>query len=97
MNLAEEVADSNILGLVKKFLRSGVMENGVVHPTKMGTPQGLLTNIILNILDWKLDEAEYRFVRYADDFVIVLKTKKQAREALTLVLRPNPYNSQHNS
>jgi RNA-directed DNA polymerase len=62
-----------------------------VHPTKMGTPQGgvispLLANIILNFLDWKLAEAGYRFVRYADDFVIVFKTKKQAREALTLVL-----------
>jgi group II intron reverse transcriptase/maturase len=89
--LAEEVADGNILRLVEKFLRSGVMEDGVVRPTQKGTPQGgvispLLANITLNFLDWKLDDAGYRFVRYADDFVIVTKTRKQAKDALTLVL-----------
>lgn len=89
--LAEEVADGNILRLVKKFLRSGVMEGTVVYPTKKGTPQGgvispLLANITLNYLDWKLAEAGYLFVRYADDFVVVTKTRKQAKEALALIL-----------
>jgi len=88
--VAAEVADGNILRLVEKFLTAGVMENGVFKPTTVGTPQGgvvspLLANIVLNHLDWKLHEAGYRFVRYADDFVVVCQTNEQAQEALRLV------------
>ena len=88
--LAHEVADGNILGLIQKFLRAGVMENGVFKPTNIGTPQGgvvspLLANIALNHLDWRLHEAGYRFVRYADDFVVVCRTRHQAEQALTTV------------
>ena len=88
--LAHEVADGNILRLVEKFLRAGVMENGVFKPTTIGTPQGgvvspLLANITLNHLDWRLHEAGYRFVRYADDFVVVCRTRQQAEQALALV------------
>ncbi len=88
--LAEEVADGNILRLVEKFLAAGVMENGVFKPTTVGTPQGgvfspLLANIVLNHLDWILEAAGYRFARYADDFVIVCRTRQQAQEALALV------------
>ena len=90
--LAQEVADGNILRLVEKFLAAGVMENGVFKPTTVGTPQGgvfspLLANIVLNHLDWTLQAAGYRFARYADDFVIVCRTKQQAQEALALVRR----------
>jgi group II intron reverse transcriptase/maturase len=86
----EEIADGNILNLVKKFLAAGVMEHGVFKPTNVGTPQGgvispLLANIVLNKLDWTLEKAGYRFVRYADDFVVVGKTRKQAEAALDLV------------
>jgi len=88
--VAEEVADGNILNLVKKFLAAGVMDNGVFKPTSIGTPQGgvvspLLANIVLNKLDGRLEEAGYRFVRYADDFVVVCKDRKQAEAALMLV------------
>ena len=88
--VAAEVADGNILRLVEKFLRSGVMEDGVFKPTTVGTPQGgvispLLANIVLNHLDWQLHQAGYRFVRYADDFVVVCQTLKQAEEAKTFV------------
>jgi len=88
--IAEEVADGNILNLVKKFLAAGVLDHGVFKPTTIGTPQGgvispLLANIVLNKLDWRLEEAGYRFVRYADDFVVVCKDRKQAEAALTLV------------
>jgi group II intron reverse transcriptase/maturase len=88
--LAAQVADGNILNLVEKFLRAGLMENGVFKPTTVGTPQGgvfspLLANIVLNYLDWQLDEHGYRFVRYADDFVVLTQTRSQAEEALTLV------------
>ena len=88
--VAAEVADGNILNLIEKFLRAGVMENGVFKPTTVGTPQGgvispLLANIVLNHLDWALHKHGYRFVRYADDFVVLTLSKIQAKEALTLV------------
>ena len=88
--VAEEVADGNILRLVEKFLAAGVMDNGVFKPTTIGTPQGgvispLLANIVLNKLDWRLEEQGYRFVRYADDFVVVCETPQQANAALTFV------------
>ncbi len=88
--VAEEVADGNILNLIERFLAAGVMENGIFKPTSIGTPQGgvispLLANIVLNKLDWRLEQAGYRFVRYADDFVVVCQTREQANAALTLV------------
>jgi len=88
--VAAEVADGNVLDLVERFLKSGVMENGVFKPTTVGTPQGgvispLLANIVLNQLDWRLDKAGFRVVRYADDFVVVTRSRAQAEEALTLV------------
>ena len=88
--VAAQVADGNILRLVEKFLRSGVMEDGVFKPTTIGTPQGgvispLLANIVLNHLDGQLAKHGYRFVRYADDFVVLCRSKTEAEEALTLV------------
>lgn len=88
--VAAEVADGNILRLIQKFLRSGVMENGVFKPTTIGTPQGgvispLLANIVLNQLDWQLVERGYHFVRYADDFVVICHSKPQAEGALHFV------------
>lgn len=85
--VASEIADGNILGLIEKFLKSGVMEEGQLKPTTKGTPQGgvispLLANIVLNPFDHELEQAGYKFVRYADDFVILCKTKKQAIAAL---------------
>ena len=88
--VAAQVADGNILNLIEKFLRAGVMENGVFKPTTVGTPQGgvispLLANIVLNHLDWQLQERGDRFVRYADDFVVLTQTKAQAEEALAFI------------
>lgn len=88
--VAAEVADGNILRLVGRFLTAGVMEEGIFHATTMGTPQGgvispLLANIVLNRLDWQLHGAGYRFVRYADDFVVLCQTPQQAQEALRFV------------
>ena len=88
--VAAQVADGNILRLIEKFLRAGVVEEGVFKPTTVGTPQGgvvspLLANIVLNHLDERLEVAGCRFVRYADDFVVLCQTRAQAEEALTLV------------
>jgi RNA-directed DNA polymerase len=87
-----EVADGNILRLVEQFLKAGVMEDGSLRPTTRGTPQGgvispLLANIALNSLDWQLHDAGYRFVRYADDFVVLGQTEAQVKEAHALVQR----------
>ncbi|MCP3668732.1 MAG: group II intron reverse transcriptase/maturase [Gammaproteobacteria bacterium] len=88
--LTREIADSNILNIIKKFLQAGVMEDGMVSPTRKGTPQGgvispLLANIVLNHLDWRLEEKGYIFVRYADDFVVLTKTRRQVEKALEVV------------
>lgn len=88
--LRAEVADGNILDLIEKFLKAGVMAEGVFQPTRLGTPQGgvispLLANIALNSLDWLLDERGFRFVRYADDFVVLCRTEAQVQEAHALV------------
>jgi RNA-directed DNA polymerase len=90
--LSDVVADGNILRLVEKFLRAGVMEGGKRRPTRVGTPQGgvvspLLANIALNVLDWHLHENGFRFVRYADDFVVLCRTENEAKEAQARVER----------
>jgi RNA-directed DNA polymerase len=87
--LRTEIADGNILDIIEIFLGSGIMEEDKIIPTTKGTPQGgvispLLGNIILNYLDWELDRAGYKFVRYADDVVILCKTPEQAKNALAL-------------
>lgn len=87
--VANEIADGTILQLVERFLKSGVMEEGQLRPTTKGTPQGgvispLLANIVLNPLDHELDRNGYKFVRYADDFVIMCKSKHEAEKALDL-------------
>ena len=88
--LRAEVADGNILDLIEKFLKAGVMEGGVFQPTRLGAPQGgvispLLANIALNSLDWLLHERGFRFTRYADDFVVVCQTEAAVQEAHALV------------
>ena len=88
--VAAEVSDGNILTLLERFLTAGVMEDGVFKPTTIGTPQGgvispLLANIVLDRLDWRLHAAGYRFVRYADDFMVLCLSASQAHEALELV------------
>ena len=88
-SVSSRISDGNILRTIKKFLNSGVMEEGVYHPTPKGTPQGgvispLLSNISLNHLDWFLEGQGLSFVRYADDFVILCKTRPEAERALEL-------------
>jgi len=86
----EHVADGKVLDLLERFLRCGVLEQGRLMATTKGTPQGgvispLLANIVLNRLDWHLDKLGYRFVRYADDFVVLCLNHSQAEEARTQV------------
>ena len=85
--VSEEIADGNIIKIIKEFLNCGVVEDGQYMPTTKGTPQGgvispLLANIVLNKFDWALEKEGYKFVRYADDFVILTKTQETAERAL---------------
>jgi len=89
-SISARISDGNILKLINRFLKSGVMEDGELKPTLKGTPQGgvispLLSNIALDHLDWFLEDQGLHFVRYADDFVILCKAGPEAERALDLV------------
>jgi RNA-directed DNA polymerase len=86
------VKDKGVLRLVNAYLKAGVMVNGVVMETKEGTPQGgplspLLSNIVLTELDRKLEERGHRFVRYADDCNIYVRSERAARRVLASTKR----------
>ncbi|MGB7998478.1 MAG: group II intron reverse transcriptase/maturase [Anaerobacillus sp.] len=85
--LEEFVWDKVILKLIWKFLRSGILDKDIYIETTEGTPQGgplspLLANIYLNKLDRKLEERGHRFVRYADDFVIYVKSPRAGERVM---------------
>lgn len=90
--LTTRVHDKRVLKLVRKFLTAGVMIGGLVSPATEGTPQGgplspLLSNIVLDELDKELEKRRLRFVRYADDFVIYVRSKKAAQRVMQNVTR----------
>lgn len=84
------IKDGRVVSLIRKYLVSGVMINGVCQPTKVGTPQGgnlspLLSNIMLNELDKELEKRGLRFVRYADDCLIMVKSEKAANRVMQTI------------
>ena len=88
--MTSEIADGKVLTLIERFLKAGVMEEGKLYPTTRGCPQGgvispLISNAVLNYLDHTLGEHNYQFVRYADDFVVMCRTKTQAESALVFI------------
>lgn len=81
--LSGKINDKRTLKLIRSYLSCGIMKNGLVSPRREGTPQGsplspLLSNIILNELDQTLQERGHRFVRYADDCSIYVRSRKSA-------------------
>lgn len=81
--LARRITDKEVLRLIRRYLQAGIMENGVAVKSEIGTPQGgplspLLANILLDELDKELEERGHKFVRYADDINIYVKTRKAA-------------------
>ena len=85
--LAAKIKDKGVLKLIRKYLTAGIMIEGLVSPSREGTPQGgplspLLSNIVLDELDKELEKRGLNFVRYADDFVIYLKSRKAAERVM---------------
>ena len=85
--VAKRVADKQLLKLIRGFLTAGVLEGGLVSPTEEGTPQGgplspLLSNLMLDVLDKELEKRGHRFVRYADDCNIYMRSRKAGERVL---------------
>lgn len=81
------IHDGDTESLIRKYLKAGVMNRGKYESTEIGTPQGgnlspLLSNIMLNELDKELESRKLRFTRYADDVVIVVKSKAAATRVM---------------
>ena len=85
--LRRNIEDERVIQWIKRYLKSGVMENGVVHETEEGSPQGgnlspLLANIYLNEFDKEFEKRGVAFVRYADDIVLLAKSERAANRLL---------------
>jgi RNA-directed DNA polymerase len=90
--VTRKVRDKQVLRLIGKYLRAGVVDNGRLRETHQGVPQGgplspLLANIVLDDLDKELERRGHRFVRYADDFVILVKSQRAGERVMTSVKR----------
>ena len=90
--IAKRVEDKRLLKLIRAFLNAGVMENGLVSPSVEGTPQGgplspLLSNLVLDELDRELERRGHRFVRYADDCNIYVRSERAGQRVMESVTR----------
>lgn len=106
--VARRVRDKRLLRLIGKYLRAGVVVNSRLQHTPQGVPQGgplspLLANVLLDDLDKELEQRGHRFVRYADDFIILVKSQRAGERVMQSVqqflerrlkLKVNPEKSQ---
>lgn len=86
----KRVKDNGVLRLIRKYLQAGVMIDGRWDPTRQGVPQGgplspILANILLDELDKELERRGHHFVRYADDFIIMVKTQRAGERVFSSV------------
>lgn len=105
--VARKVKDPRMLGLIRRYLESGIMQGGMVEPRREGTPQGgplspLLSNILLDDLDKELERRGHRFCRYADDCNVYVCSQRAGQRVMasltrflgeTLKLKVNPAKS----
>jgi group II intron reverse transcriptase/maturase len=104
--VAKHIADPRVRTLIRRYLEAGLMANGVVTERHEGTPQGgplspLLANVLLDVVDQQLERRGHRFVRYADDCNVYVRSKRAAERVMVgltrlyamLKLRINPTKS----
>jgi len=105
--LKSRCPDAALLRLINRYLKAGVNVDGRIEATTMGVPQGgplspVLSNVVLDELDWELDRRGHRFARYADDCNILVRSKRAGQRVMasvtryvsdTLRLRVNPLKS----
>ena len=92
VRVARKVKNKDLLKLLGRFLRAGVVVDGRLQPTRIGVPQGspvspILSNILLDNLDKELESRGHKFVRYADDLAIFVKSKRAGERVLASVSR----------
>jgi RNA-directed DNA polymerase len=90
--IADRVSDQRLLKLIRAFLKAGVMEGGLVSPVDEGTPQGgpvspLLSNLVLDQFDRELERRGLRFVRYADDSNIYVRSRRAGERVMASLTR----------
>jgi len=90
--LEEFISDKIVLKLIWKFLRSGILDKEIYIETTEGAPQGgplspILANVYLNKLDREVEKRGHRFIRYADDFVIYVKSKRAGERVMDSITK----------
>ncbi len=90
--LNQRVADGRVLGLLESMMNVGYLEDGTIHPTERGVPQGgvvspLISNVLLTPFDREMRRKGYRLTRFADDWLVTCKTRAEAQSALTFAVK----------
>lgn len=90
--LGRKISDNSLLHLIGLFLRAGIIEDGLWLESREGVPQGgplspLLSNVVLDLLDKELERRQHKFARYADDFIILVKSKRAGDRAFASITR----------
>lgn len=90
--VSRQIRDKGILRLIGRYLRAGVVVNGILKQTSKGVPQGgtfspLLSNILLDDLDKELEKRGHKFARYADDLIILVKSKRAGDRVMERISR----------
>ena len=90
--MGRKVRDKRLLALIARYLRGGVLVGDIIQASEMGTPQGgplspLLSNVMLDDLDVELEQRGHRFVRYADDLLILVRSPRAGERGKTSITR----------